>query len=211
VSYPAEAAAPAAVAPVAVVPATPEPVAPPAAITTPEVTNTTEAAAPAAVAPVAVVPATPEPVAPPAASTAPETAVAVPPIVAPEPVASAPAATPANPTPPALPATVPAAVPAAPASTAAAATAESADIDPKPRIVTREGIVRKALNVKAPADYELHDLNSGQIIEYLQAGGEDKNLKKYAGLKVLVTGPESVDWHWPKTPILQTQTVYIMP
>jgi uncharacterized protein YgiM (DUF1202 family) len=197
---------PAATAPVAAATATPEPVAPPATNTTPETTNT----APATAAPVAAAPATPEPAAPPATNTAPETtnttlaAASPPPIVAPEPVATAPPPAPANSTPPA------AAVPAAPAP-AAAATPESAGIDPKPRIVTREGTVRKALNIQAPADYELRDINSGQLIEYLQPDAKEKNFKRFTGIRVSVTGPEWLDRRWPKTPILQIQTLDLMP
>jgi len=77
--------------------------------------------------------------------------------------------------------------------------------------VTREGNVRKTLNVGAPADYELHDINSGRLIEYLQPDAQEKNFKKYIGLRVLVTGPEALDRRWPKTPILQIQTVEFVP
>jgi len=223
---------PAAAAPVAAAPATPEAVAPPATNSTPEATNIT----PVAAAPVAATPATPEAVAPPATNTTPgaasTTATGTPPftyqwmatntppeatnatlaaasppaIVAPEPVATAPPPAPTNSTPPA------AAVPAAPPpGRAAAATPESADIDPKPRIVTREGTVRKALNIQAPADYELRDLNSGQLIEYLQPDAKEKNFKRFTGIRVSVTGPEWLDRRWPKTPILQIQTLDLMP
>jgi len=203
------AAVPDATATVAAVPATPEPVAPPPPNTTPEATNATPAAAPDATATVAAAPAAPEPVAPPATNTAPETAntaaatVAPPPIVAPEPTATGPAATAANPAPAA------AAIPAA--TIPAAATPESSGIDPKPRIVTREGYVRKTLNVQAPADYELHDISSGKLIEYLQPDAQEKNFKRFTGLRVLVTGPEALDRRWPKTPILQIQTVDYVP
>lgn len=199
---------PAAAAPVAAPPTTPEPVAPPAtnvtsetastppaAITTAEATNTT----PAAAAPVAATPATPEAVAPPATDATPEAtnttvaAAAPPPIVAPEPFPTAPPPAPAKSTPP------------------AAATPESAGIDPKPRIVTREGTVRKALNIQAPADYELHDINSGKLIEYLQPDAKEKNFQRFTGIRVSVTGPEWLDRRWPKTPILQIQTLDVMP
>jgi hypothetical protein len=151
-------------------------------------------------------------VAPPATSAAPEAsnaaaaAPAAPAIVAPEPTASAPEATPPVPAPPA--AAVPAAAAAVPV---AAATPESAGIDSKPRIVTREGYLRKALNVQAPADYELRDVNSGKVIEFLQPDAKDKNFPRYTGLRVLVTGPEVLDRRWPKTPILQVQTVDYVP
>ena len=221
------AAEPAAAAPVAAAPTTPEPVAPPATNATPETasappaaaapvasapatpeavvppaTNTAAepaAATPAAAAPVASAPATPEAVAPPATNATPEAtnttvaAAALPPIVAPEPFPTAPPPAPAKSTPP------------------AAAPPESAGIDPKPRIVTREGTVRKALNIQAPADYELHDINSGKLIEYLQPDAKEKNFQRFTGIRVSVTGPEWLDRRWPKTPILQIQTLDVMP
>jgi hypothetical protein len=72
-------------------------------------------------------------------------------------------------------------------------------------------MVRKALNIQAPADYELHDINSGAIIEYLQPDAHDKNFKKYTGTRLLVTGQEWMDRRWPATPILRIQTVDLMP
>ena len=77
--------------------------------------------------------------------------------------------------------------------------------------MTREGYVRKALNIQAPADYELRDINSGAVTEYLQPDAQDKNFKKYTGARVSVTGPEWLDRRWPKTPILQIQTVDLVP
>jgi hypothetical protein len=173
---------------------------PPAAVVPAEV---------AATAPVAAAPVTNEPVTPPATNTPAEatnTAAAAPPIIAPEPVATAPEAAPTNAAPPAA-AVAPEIASAAPA----AAAPEIASIDTKPRLVTREGFVRKAINIQAPADYELHDVNSGTLIEYLQPEAKDKNFKKYTGTRVFVTGSEWLDRRWPKTPILQVQTVDLMP
>jgi hypothetical protein len=118
------------------------------------------------------------------------TAVAAAPIIPPEPVAPAP------------PESV------APAPSAAAAP-ESVSIAAKPRVVTREGYVRKALNVQAPADYELRDVNSMTVTEFLQPDPQDKAFDKFIGARVLVTGAEWLDPRWPKTPILRIQTVDI--
>jgi uncharacterized protein YgiM (DUF1202 family) len=148
---------------------------------------------PAAITPIAA--AAPEPVAPPVAAPPPP----------PEPVAPVPT----NSTPPvaAVPvAAVPVAAEAAPASPPPA---EPAVASAKPRIVTREGFVRKALNIQAPTDYGLYDIQSGELTEYLQPN--DKKFKMYLGTRVSVTGPELLDQRWPKTPILQVQTVDLMP
>jgi len=206
---------PSAAAPVATAPPPPEPPAPPAA--TPPATE------PPATAPVATAPATPEPIAPepvaPAAANPTNEATAAnettntasatgsaPPIVAPEPVATAPATAPAT-TEPAPTAPVAAAAVAAASAPAAAGTGESASIDTKERVVAREGYVRKALNVQAPTDYELRDVNSKTLIEYLLPDAQDKTFKKYAGARVLATGTEWLDPRWPKTPILRIQTI----
>jgi hypothetical protein len=79
----------------------------------------------------------------------------------------------------------------------------------KPRIVTREGVVRKALNLQAPTDYELIDIRSGALTEYLMP--RDNNFKNYVGVRVSVTGPEMLDNRWPKTPVLQIQSVDLLP
>jgi uncharacterized protein YgiM (DUF1202 family) len=81
---------------------------------------------------------------------------------------------------------------------------------PTPRIVTREGFVRRAYNIQAPADYELHDIQSGTLIDYLQPGKGQK-FKIFVGTRVTVTGPEGMDPRWPRTPVLQVQTADLMP
>jgi hypothetical protein len=141
----------------------------------------------------------------------PTTSVATPPPAAAVPVEITPSM-PSTPPAPAI-STTPAGVLPAVAAPPPAATAapESVIIDPKPRIVTREGYVRKALNIQAPSDYELRDLNSGETIEYLQPAAQDKDFKKYTGAKVSVSGTEWLDQRWPKTPILRIQTVDPMP
>ncbi len=94
---------------------------------------------------------------------------------------------------------------------AASAPANAAAAEPiGPRIVTREGFVHKAYNIQSPADYELHDIKSGDLIEYLQPQGQ-QNFKIYVGTRVSVTGPEVMDTRWPRTPVLQVQSVELMP
>jgi hypothetical protein len=147
-------------------------------------------------------------------------AVPAPPIIAPEPVATTPpaAAGPAETTPAAAPvagspaatapvATSPVATAPAPAPPAAI---EPASVEVKPRVVTREGIVGKSLNVKAPTDYELHEVTSKRVIEYLLPDAQDKTFKKYDGKRVFVTGTEWLDPGWPQTPILRIQSVEVL-
>ncbi len=105
---------------------------------------------------------------------------------------------------PTAPAVVP---PEAPAATTPATPAPEAAL---PRVVTREGFVRKTMNVQAPSDYELHDLQTDTLIEYLQPP-PIMNLTMFVGTRVMVTGPELMDARWPRTPVLQVQSIGLMP
>ncbi|HEY3856405.1 MAG TPA: SH3 domain-containing protein [Verrucomicrobiae bacterium] len=160
---------------------------------------------------------------------APVAAVASTPAPAPEPVAvPPPAAAPVAATPPPAeqPAPAPTPAPVAPPPTAQAETAaEAAALQHAtavttnaaletealaPRIVTREGFVHKSHNIQSPTYFELHDIKSGDLIEYLQPQGQ-QNFKIYVGTRVSITGPEVMDTRWPRTPVLQVQSVELMP
>jgi uncharacterized protein YgiM (DUF1202 family) len=160
---------------------------------------------PAVAVPPPTMPAVVEPVTPPAQPTnsSPQPEAAVPVVV-----------------PPPTPAPVPAqaAAPIAPPPTATPPVADVVEATPppaipiddgKPRIVTREGYVRKAFNIQAPSDYELMDVHSGALTEYLQP--TNPIFKSYVGYHVTVTGPEMLDDRWPKTPVLQVQAVELIP
>ncbi len=51
--------------------------------------------------------------------------------------------------------------------------------------------MHRAYNIQAPADYELHDIQSGALIDYLQPQ-PGQNFKIYVGTRVTVTGPEGM-------------------
>jgi hypothetical protein len=91
------------------------------------------------------------------------------------------------------------------------ASAPAAAMEPtQPRIVTREGFVRRVFNIQAPTDFELRDIQSGRLIEYLEPK-TGLNFKIFVGTRVSVTGPEGMDSRWPRTPVLQVQSVELMP
>jgi hypothetical protein len=79
------------------------------------------------------------------------------------------------------------------------------------RIVRREGIVRPTASIQAPTWYELVHADTKKRINYLFADGMDINLKDYRGQKVVVTGEEAIDSRWPNTPILDMQTLDVLP
>lgn len=135
----------------------------------------------------------------------------------------APASPSPNEPPPAAPAEAAAPAPVAPAPTAQGQTDEeiaalrhvetptnAAEV--KPRIVTREGYVHLVLSVQAPASFELHDVETDTLIEFLQpAPSANINLRPFVGARVSVTGPELVEKRWPRTPILQVQSIGLIP
>jgi uncharacterized protein YgiM (DUF1202 family) len=177
--------------------------------------------------PAPVVAAAPPPVTPPppAAAPAPPPAVEAPVVVnvpaetapAPaKPVATAPAG-PVAPAPTAASeadqelAALRQATASAPPAPAAAATQPEAVKQEPPRTVTREGFVHRAYNIQAPEGYELHDIKTGELIEYLQPAPGQKKFKIFVGTRVRITGSEYLDPSWPRTPVLRVQTVDLMP
>lgn len=95
----------------------------------------------------------------------------------------------------------------APPSPAAAPEAAASE---GPRVVTREGSVHKCFNIQGPADFELREIKTGDLTEYLQPP-KDLKFKKFLGKRVRIVGAESLDPRWPRTPILQIQSVELMP
>ncbi len=105
---------------------------------------------------------------------------------------------------PAQPVTQPAVVTPQPATT----TVEGAA--PK-RIVSREGTVIVSRSVQAPTSYALENRESRRTVNYLHSESEDINLKRFAGKKVIVTGEELIDQRWVNTPILEVESIRLLP
>ena len=93
--------------------------------------------------------------------------------------------------------------PALPAPTTAKPTT-----DAPVRIVHREGIIRRTLDIQSPSGYVLEHLESGKKINYLVL---DKKialkLNWFIGKQVLVTGEESLDARNAVTPVLLVSTL----
>jgi uncharacterized protein YgiM (DUF1202 family) len=166
------------------------------------------AAAPEAPPPVVSVPPATNPVLVPA----PATNTPVP--VAPPPTTNEPAAIVPPPAAAPAPAPTPASQDQVDKELAALRQAQAAEIpaEAPPRIITREGYVHRVSNMQAPAEYELHDIRTGTLIEFLRpAPSSEVNLRTYVGTRVSVTGPEFVDHRWPRVPILQAQSITLIP
>ncbi len=75
------------------------------------------------------------------------------------------------------------------------------------RLVTREGIIQRTLNIQAPAEYVLEHLESGKVINYLHTTNTNVPMKLLKGRRVLVSGEEAIDPRWADTPLLKIETL----
>lgn len=148
----------------------------------PAVAEATPATTPPAAVPAPAPATTPAPATEPAAAAAPEPAKPAP-IVAPEPAVSSPP----------------------PGETHPAGEAKSVA-----RVISREGVLRRAYNIQAPTDYELRDAATGEVIDFIKPLPK-QSLKSLVGAKVLVSGSEILDYRWPRTPVLEIQTLDRVP
>ena len=78
------------------------------------------------------------------------------------------------------------------------------------RIVRREGIVRRVLNIQAPTDFALENIASGKRVNYLFTGKSGLQLKYYTGKKIVITGEEGIDSRWPNTPMITINTLEVV-
>lgn len=121
------------------------------------------------------------------------------------PVAEIPSSTPApapTPVPPAAP---------APAPSLSELNAPSPEAPPLRRIVRREGLVRTTLSIQAPTYYELLNPQNRKTINYLHTDSNGTHLKDYRGRRIVVTGEEGIDPRWPKTPVIEVETIDLIP
>ncbi len=79
------------------------------------------------------------------------------------------------------------------------------------RVVRREGLVRSTVSIQAPTYYELLNPDNRKTINYLHTQGMGVNLKDYRGRRIVVTGEEAIDPRWPKTPVIEVETLELIP
>ncbi len=79
------------------------------------------------------------------------------------------------------------------------------------RVVSREGRVIISRSIQAPTDYALESQDTHRTINYLHSEDLGVNLKVYAGRKVIVTGEELIDRRWTQTPILEVESIRLVP
>ena len=135
-----------------------------------------------------------------------------PPVQQPEPIVAAPAEKPVAQT-KVEPAPMPLTRPAPPAPSAATMAAKpKAEETLVRRVVRREGLVRSTASIQAPTYYELLNPDNRKTINYLHnADSLGINLKDYRGRRIVVTGEEAIDPRWPKTPVIEVETLELIP
>jgi hypothetical protein len=79
------------------------------------------------------------------------------------------------------------------------------------RIVRREGIVRSTISIQAPTYFELISPETRKTINYLHNSNPDIRLKDYRGRTIVVTGEEGIDQRWPKTPVIEIESIHFAP
>ena len=140
-------------------------------------------------------PAAPAP-APPEPTPAPTTVATAPPVAPP------PTEAPAVPPPEPMPAVTNAPPPPEP-------TEPVLEEPPPPRIVQREGIVRGMTSIVAPSKFVLISPQDGRDIDYLFTNSKELDLRRYKGLRIIVTGEEGLDERWPNMPVLTIQKLQV--
>ncbi len=81
---------------------------------------------------------------------------------------------------------------------------------PPPRIVEHEGLVRGMTSIQAPSHFALVSAENGRLIDYLHTTSRDLDLRRYKGLKVIVTGEEGLDERWGNTPVITIQKIIVV-
>jgi hypothetical protein len=82
---------------------------------------------------------------------------------------------------------------------------------PIKRIVRREGLVRSTVSIQAPTYYELLNPQNRKTINYLHTPTSDVHLKDYRGRRIVVTGEEAIDPRWPRTPVIEVESLELIP
>jgi uncharacterized protein YgiM (DUF1202 family) len=100
--------------------------------------------------------------------------------------------------------------PIANADSPAADTNAPAAEEPPVRIVEREGVVRGTTSIQAPTHFKLVSLENGQTIDYLYTSSPNLDLRRYKGLRIVVTGEEGLEERWGNTPVITIQKIQVV-
>jgi len=85
------------------------------------------------------------------------------------------------------------------------------EINPNiPRVATHEGVVRHVGSPIAPTAYELYSTETDQNIDYLYSTTTNLDLSRYVGMRIIVSGEESLAARFTDTPVLTVQSIEVV-
>ena len=79
------------------------------------------------------------------------------------------------------------------------------------RVVSREGIVKRSVSIQAPTWFVLESPDTGKTVNYLHTPSANVVLRDFFGQRVLVTGEEGLDERWPNTPVINVESIEVVP
>lgn len=79
------------------------------------------------------------------------------------------------------------------------------------RVVSREGIVKRSVSIQAPSWFVLESPRNGRTINYLHTPNTNVALRGFFGQRVTVTGEEGLDERWPNTPVINVESIEVVP
>lgn len=86
-----------------------------------------------------------------------------------------------------------------------------AEPEPAPkRVVQREGVIRPSWSIQAPTMYSLVNPKTGETLNFLYLTTTNIDLKRYKGVRVVVTGEEGLHPRWPNIPVLTIQRIQVL-
>ena len=85
-----------------------------------------------------------------------------------------------------------------------------ADEPPPRRIVQREGFVRGTVSIQAPTYFSLVSVDTKRLINYLISPSPDLDLRRFKGMRVIVTGEEGLEERWGNTPVLTIDKIEVV-
>ena len=70
--------------------------------------------------------------------------------------------------------------------------------------------MRGTLSIQAPTKFALMSPENGRLINYLFTTSVGLDLRRYKGMRIIVTGEESLDARWRNTPIITIQRIQVL-
>jgi len=100
--------------------------------------------------------------------------------------------------------------PVTPGTNEPPAVTPATDEPPPKRIVQREGFVRGTFSIQAPSHFELISPDNRKTMNYLFTTSKDLDLRRYKGMRIIVTGEEALDERWPNMPVITIQKIQVL-